>query len=124
MRPLDAPAALCLAHDQTPTLCWGAGAIATAGVLILGLVAFQKVQTCGLIPLATAEPAADTSGVQGNQQVSQQMMRTRVLFQVGVGLHVVAPCVQALEHGAVLQGATVAIMVGSSGYYATTAAKQ
>lgn len=52
------------------------GAIATAGVLGIGLVAFKK----------------------GNAELSQQMMRTRVL----------------------LQGATVAIMVGSSGYYALT----
>lgn len=39
-----------------------AGAIATGGVLCAGLVAFRK----------------------GNQHMSQQMMRTRVLFQVGV----------------------------------------
>lgn len=48
-----------------------AGAIATAGVLAAGLVAFR----------------------QGNQALSQRMMRTRVL----------------------VQGATVALMVGTSG---------
>mmetsp|Transcript_4069 Transcript_4069/g.11502 ORF Transcript_4069/g.11502 Transcript_4069/m.11502 type:complete len:96 (-) Transcript_4069:138-425(-) len=48
------------------------GALATAGVLMGGLVSFHK----------------------GNQKLSQTMMRTRVLFQ----------------------GATVALMVGTSGY--------
>lgn len=48
-----------------------AGALATAGVLVVGLAAFR----------------------QGNKNLSQQMMRTRVMFQ----------------------GATVAIMLGSSG---------
>lgn len=52
------------------------GAIATAGVLLGGLVAFKK----------------------GNTQVSQQMMRTRVAFQ----------------------GATLALMAGSSAYYGMT----
>ena len=57
-----------------------AGAAATAGVLVAGLFAFK----------------------QGNQKLSQQMMRTRVLFQ----------------------GITVGIMAGTSGYYALTAPAQ
>ncbi|KAK9826509.1 hypothetical protein WJX81_008497 [Elliptochloris bilobata] len=55
------------------------GAVATAGVLCAGLVAFKR----------------------GNQQLSQQMMRARVGFQF----------------------ATVALMAGSSGYYALQQAR-
>ncbi|KAK9803330.1 hypothetical protein WJX73_003908 [Symbiochloris irregularis] len=54
------------------------GAIATAGVLLGGLVAFKK----------------------GNTGLSQQMMRTRVAFQ----------------------GATLALMAGSTAYYSYSSA--
>eukprot|EP00884_Botryococcus_braunii_P013890 jgi/Botrbrau1/22501/Bobra.114_2s0027.1 len=55
------------------------GTLATAGVLVAGLVAFRK----------------------GRQDISQNMMRARVVFQ----------------------GATVALMVGSTGFYAWEAEK-
>lgn len=75
------------------------GALATAGVLAGGLVAFKK----------------------GNQGLSQSLMRTRVLFQVGAPTR--ECCVHAMLTPVASQGATVAAMVITSGAFATATTK-
>ena len=70
---------------QLTTLCHAAGAAATAGVLCAGLLAFKQVRAMHALSVVQACAAMQSFSLllpQGNSNLSQQMMRARVAFQV------------------------------------------
>ena len=102
------------------------GAVSTAGVLVGGLLAFKKVcRHWGLaLPLRRSPPltwVAPLRHRQGNKDLSQSLMRARVLLQARAGSHLCSSSA-CLTHVGV-QGATVAAMVITSGAFLVPTAK-